>query len=441
MKKIIVMGAGLVSRPLVKYLLSIDGFALTLGDIDQSRAADIIGNAANGKAIALDVSDEQKVEELIKSHDIAISLLPYIFHPMVARYCIKHKKNMVTASYVSDKMREMDEAAKNAGVIILNEIGVDPGIDHMSAMKIIDAIHEQGGKVESFRSYCGGLPAPEADDNPFGYKFSWSPRGVLMAGLNDAKYLENGKIVDVDGKELFLNHWDLEVDDFAEFETYPNRNSLPYIDIYGIQETKTMFRGTIRNKGWCDKLYALAKLGLLKDETIHLPENATYKDLMSKMVCSDDCDNLTLKTHEYLGKYSKPEVLEGLKWLGLFDDKKLPDTRNLLDIMTATFLEKMEYQPGERDMIVLFHDFIAKLPEGKKRITSTLIDYGIENGDTAMARTVGLPAAIGAELILKGEIDLIGVQIPVKKEIYLPVLKKLEDLNIKCVEKEHPVKS
>jgi len=437
MKRIVVMGAGLVSRPLVQYLLGIEGFFITLGDIDVKKAEEIIENAPNGKAIALDVSDQIKVEELVKEHDLAISLLPYVFHPMVAEFCIKYKKNMVTASYVSEKMKNLHEEAEIAGVIILNEIGVDPGIDHMSAMKIIDDVHAKGGEIEAFRSYCGGLPAPDDNDNPFGYKFSWSPRGVLMAGLNSAKYLEDGEIINIDGKRLFLNHWDLEVDDFAEYETYPNRDSLPYINIYGIQEAKTMFRGTIRNKGWCNKLYALAKLGLLKDEVVDLPENATYRHLIAKKIGSENCDNLTLKTHDFLGKFSKPDVLDGLKWLGLFENKVLPESRNLLDIMTEVFLSKMEYKSGEKDMIVLFHDFIVKLPDGKKRITSTLIDYGIENGDTSMARTVGLPAAIGAELILKNEITLKGVQIPVKPEIYNPVLEKLEELNIKCIEKEY----
>ena len=437
MKKIIVMGAGLVSKPLVKYLLSINKFSITLGDIDINKSKEIIGDAKNGKAIQLDVSNVQNVENVIKEHDLAISLLPYIFHPTIAKFCIKHKKNMVTASYVSDEMRKLNEDAKKAGVIILNEIGVDPGIDHMSAMKIIDDVHSKGGKIESFKSYCGGLPAPDANDNPFGYKFSWSPRGVLMAGLNNAKYLEDGKIVDIDGKDLFLNHWNLDVDDFGKFETYPNRDSIPYVDIYGIQETQTMFRGTIRNSGWCDKLYALTKLGLLKDESVELPENGTYQDLMQKMILSENKENLTIKIHEFLEKFSKPDVMEGLKWLGLCEDRNLPDSNNLLDIMTDTFLRKMEYKAGERDMIVLFHDFVAKYPSGKKRITSTLIDYGIENGDTSMARTVGLPAAIGAELILKNKIQLKGVQIPVKSEIYLPVLQKLEKLNIKCIEKEY----
>ncbi len=435
MKKIVVMGAGLVSKPLVNYLLSSDDFFVTLCDIDKTKATRIIDNAANGSAQKLNVNDEKKVEELIQTHDLAISLLPYVFHPMIAKFCIKHKTDMVTASYVSNEMQQLHKKAKDAGVIILNEIGVDPGIDHMSAMKIIDAVHDQEGKIESFNSYCGGLPAPDANDNPFGYKFSWSPRGVLMAGKNDARYLRDGAIKEIDGSDLFLNHWPLEVDGFAEFETYPNRDSMPYIDIYGIPETQTMFRGTIRNTGWCDKLYALAKLGLLEDREIDLPGTATYKDLMGKILNSDDNSNLTMKTHTSLGRYSKPDVLEGLKWLGLFDDKSLPNSRNLLDIMTETFLEKMRYQPGEKDMIVLFHDFLATFPDGKKRITSTLIDYGKD--DTSMARTVGLPAAIGAELILREKINLTGVQIPVKREIYQPVLEKLDTLGISCIEKEY----
>lgn len=437
MKKVIVMGAGLVSRPLVKYLLSIDNFYVTLGDIDVKKAQEIIGNTSNGKAIQLDVSNVDNVESLVKENDLAISLLPYVFNPRVAELCIKHKKNMVTVSYVSEKMKALNDDAINAGIIILNEIGVDPGIDHMSAMKIIDDVHKKGGKIESFRSYCGGLPAPDANDNPFGYKFSWSPRGVLMAGLNNARYLEDGKIINIDGSDLFLNHWDLEVDGFIKFETYPNRDSLPYIDIYGIPETKTMFRGTIRNTGWCDKLFSLAKLGLLKDDVIELSENASFKDLIKKMISAKNEDDLIIKTHEFLGKYSKPGVLEALKWLELFSDKKLPETNNLLDIMKNTFLNKMEYQPGEKDMVVLFHDFIADFGDSKKRITSTLIDYGIENSDTSLARTVGLPCAIGAELILKDKIGLKGVKIPVNSEIYLPVLQKLETHNIKCIEKEY----
>ncbi len=436
MKKIIVLGAGLVSKPLVKYLLGVENFFVTLGDIDVEKALGIIGNAANGKAVLLDAGDIEQIENLIKAHDLAVSFLPYGFHPIVARICIRYKKHMVTASYVGEQIRAMDEDAKSAGVMILNEIGVDPGIDHMSAMRIIDQVHERGGKIEAFCSYCGGLPAPDANDNPFGYKFSWSPQGVLMAGTNDAKYLKDGKIVKIEGKDLFLNRGQLDLEGFDSLETYPNRNSLPYIDVYGIPETKTMFRGTIRNQGWCDKLFALARLGLLENKSVDLPEHATYLDLIRKMTGSDSHENPVVRVKALLGEQDGSGVLAGLKWLGLFDVAKLPETRNILDIMTETFLKKMAYKSGERDMIILYHDFVGKFPKDKKRITSTLIVYGDENKDSAMSRTVGLPAAIGAELILKGKIDLPGVQIPVKPQIYLPVLTKLEELQIRCLEKE-----
>jgi saccharopine dehydrogenase-like NADP-dependent oxidoreductase len=436
MKKIVVLGAGLVSKPLVKYLLGVEDFFVTLGDMDVEKASGILGNAANAKAVPLEAGDRYQIETLIKANDLAISLLPFGFHPTVAEFCIRHKKHMVTASYVSDQMKGMDKEAKAAGITILNEIGVDPGIDHMSAMRIIDSVHDREGKIEEFYSYCGGLPAPDANDNPFGYKFSWSPQGVLKAGTNDARYLKDGKVVEIEGKNLFFNRTGLALGGFDGLETYPNRDALPYVDIYGIPETKTMFRGTIRNHGWCDKLLALAKLGLLEDECVDLPESATFLDLICKMTGIDPSGNHVDNTGAFLGEKFDASVLSGLKWLGLFDTAKLPETRNILDIMTETFFKKMRYKSGERDMIILHHDFVAKFPQGKKRIASTLIEYGIENGDSAMARTVGLPAAIGAELVLKGKINLPGVQIPVKPEIYMPVLKKLEALQIRCLEKE-----
>lgn len=438
MKKILVLGAGLVSSPLVNYLLDEEDFEVTVATRTVSKAEKLIKGHERGKAVQLNVKDTEALRQLIQNTDIAISLLPYVFHVKVAKLCIEFGKNMVTASYISDEMEALDEEAREAGLLILNEIGVDPGIDHMSAMRIIDRVEEEGGKITSFKSYCGGLPAPEANDNPFGYKFSWSPRGVLLAGKNNAKYLENGEVVEVPGEELFKHHWPLDFEGAPEdFETYPNRNSLPYIDTYGLDDVKTMFRGTIRNKGWSDALYCIVKLDLLEDGERSDLEDMTFAELIRNQVDANDDADPRQAVKDYLGDDAPKDALDKLEWLGLFDEKELPDENTLIDVMTALFLEKMPYKENERDMIVLFHDFLAEYPDKKKRITSTLIDYGIPGGDSSMARTVSLPAAIATKLILRGEIDTKGVRAPVVPEIYNPVLDELEEMGIVCKEKDY----
>ncbi|MBL7135141.1 MAG: saccharopine dehydrogenase NADP-binding domain-containing protein [Candidatus Marinimicrobia bacterium] len=437
MKNVLVLGAGLVSRPLVRYLLDEPEFHVKVASRTVSKAEKLIQGHPRGNAQALNVKDTEQLRDLIKECDIAISLLPYTYHVKVAEMCIEFKKNMVTTSYISAPMKILDENARKANVLILNEIGVDPGIDHMSAMRIIHKVENSGGKVVSFRSYCGGLPAPEANTNPFGYKFSWSPRGVLMAGRNDAKYLENGKVIEIPGKELFKHHWPLEIEDEGLFETYPNRDSIPYIETYGLKYAHTMFRGTIRNIGWCDTLYCIAKLGLLNDAGRDDLKGITFDDLIGKLVNTREGISTHEATEKFLGDDATERVFDMLDWLGLFSSETLPDENNLLDVMTDKFLKKMSYEKNERDMIVLFHDFIAEWSDKKKRITSTLIDFGIPDSDSSMARTVSLPAAIATKMILKGKIDVTGVHAPVLSEIYNPVLDELETMNIVCKEKEY----
>ena len=439
MKNVLVLGAGLVSRPLVRYLLDVPDFQVKVATRTVSKAEKLIDRHPRGTALALNVNNTGELRDLVKGCDLAISLLPYTFHVKVAEMCIEFKKMMVTTSYISDAMKALDEKARQAGIIILNEIGVDPGIDHMSAMRIIHHVENTGGKVLSFRSYCGGLPAPEANTNPFGYKFSWSPRGVLMAGRNNAKYMKEGQIIEIEGKNLFKNHWPLNIEGEPPFETYPNRNSLPYLEIYGLEHARTMFRGTIRNIGWCDTLYCIVKLGLLSDEERTDFAGLTYAQLMSKMVNAPVGSSVKDAVQKFLDDDASDQVMDMFEWLGLFSEKALPAENTLLDIMTATFLEKMPYEVGERDMIVLYHDFLAEWPDHKKRITSTLVDYGITGGDSSMARTVSLPAAIATKLILQNKIKLTGVHAPVVAEIYEPVLDELEKMNIVCKEQEYSV--
>lgn len=434
MKKILVLGAGLVSGPLVHYLLDQDEFEVTVASRTVEKAQALVGDAANGIAKRVDVSDEESLENLIAQADLSISLLPYVYHPLVAKLCVKHKKQMVTASYVKDEMRALDEDAKRAGVILLNEIGVDPGIDHMSAMKVIDHIRNNGGELVSFSSYCGGLPAPDANDNPFGYKFSWSPRGVVLAGKNPARFLKDGEIVDIPGEELFANHWPVEIEGFGTLEGYPNRDSLPYIDTYGIHGVKTMFRGTLRYPGWCETLKKISELGLLDETERDDLEGLSLAQVTAKLIGSSG--DLKADVAAYLHIDAGSFVISNLEWLGLFSDDPIPaGAKSPLDVLAGRMLEKMQYAPGERDMLVMQHEFVAKYPDRTEKTTSTMIDYGIPNGDTSMSRTVGLPAAIATRLILEGKIALTGVQVPVMPELYEPVLAELESMGIKFTEK------
>jgi saccharopine dehydrogenase (NADP+, L-glutamate forming)/spermidine synthase len=433
MRNVLVLGAGLVTRPLVNYLLDKD-FKLTVASRTVSKAEALVGDHPNGAALELNAKDDAALEKLVTESDLVISLLPYTFHVKVAELCIKHAKHFVSTSYVSPELAALDGPAKDAGVVLLNEVGLDPGIDHMSAMRIIDDVHGRGGQVKSFRSYCGGLPAPEANDNPYGYKFSWSPIGVLLAGTNDARFKEDGEIVEIPGAVLFDHYKILTVEGLGEFEGYANRDSVPYIETYGIPETETMFRGTYRNIGWCPTLKAIADLGFFDKEERDYA-GVTLADYARFFV--GGTDEIKTDTAAKLGIGADDEIIGRIEWLGLFSDEPVPiEKGNSLEVLAALMNEKMSYRPGERDMIVLTHEFVAELPDGEKRITSTLIDYGIPEGDSAMARTVSLPAAIGARMILDGKITRPGVSIPVSADIYEPVLAELEELGIECVEKE-----
>jgi saccharopine dehydrogenase (NADP+, L-glutamate forming) len=435
MKTILVLGAGLVAGAHTRYLLDQPDFHVTVASRTLSKAEDILRGHPKGEARQLDVTDEAALEDLIRQADLAVSLLPYAYHPTVAGLCIKHRKHMVTTSYIKEPMAQLDGAAREAGVILLNEIGVDPGIDHMTAMKVIHRVQRDGGEVTSFTSWCGGLPAPEANTNPLGYKFSWSPKGVLLAGKNPAHYLKDGQEVFVPGGELFDHYWTVPVEvagEAIDFEGYPNRDSLPYMGTYGITTARSMFRGTLRNEGWCWTLRKVVDLGLV-DEEVQALAGLTYAQFMAGLIGSTG--DLKKDLAASLDVEEDSLVIRNLEWLGLLSDDPLPLQEGApIDVLTARMLEKMQYAEGERDMLVLQHEFVAEYPDRRQQITSTMIDFGIPHGDTSMSRTVGLPAAIGVRLILQGKIDLTGVHAPVVPEIYEPVLEELEQLGIHFTE-------
>ncbi|MEI6747651.1 MAG: saccharopine dehydrogenase C-terminal domain-containing protein [Bacteroidota bacterium] len=434
MKKVLILGAGMVVKPIVKHLLS-KGMQVTVATRTKSKAEEMIDSHPNGKAVAWTVEDQPALESMISSHDLTVSLLPYTHHVMVAKHCIRFKKNMVTTSYVKPEMQDLDAEAKAAGVIILNELGLDPGIDHMSAMRIIDTVHSKGGKIEEFYSICGALPAPEAATNPFKYKFSWSPKGVVMAGNNDGKYLRHGKEVDVPTQDLFKKPFQVSFPEVGDLEVYPNRDSIAYIDIYGIPETKTMFRGTFRFKGWCETIDAMKELKLISYDKIDMTEK-TYAGFMAMQIGASDPGNIKEKVAAYLGLGVDDHALKAMEWLGLFDNTPMNRTVDSpFEVTSDVMIAKMELGREERDMVVMQHTFLASYPDGKQEVVrSRMLDFGTLATDTSIARTVALPAAIGVEMILKGDISVKGVFRPVIPEIYNPVLDELEKLDIRMYE-------
>jgi len=427
MKRVLVLGAGLVAKPLVRYLLDTAGFEVTVASRTAEKGERMIAGHKNGTFTRFDISKDLNLKELVKDHDLVVSLLPYVFHVKAARTAIETGKHLVTTSYVSDNMKELDKEAKDAGVLLINEMGLDPGIDHMEAQRVIDEVHVKGGKVEGFISYCGGLPAPEANTNPWGYKFSWSPKGVVMASKNSAKFRKDGEDIEIPGSRLFANYEIIDIEGLGSFEGYPNRNSVPYADIYGIPDAKTVLRGTLRNRGWCDTWKGLHDIGILEEVN---PEAEDYYTMMDLLAPGKG--KLRDRLKAAIDTRDNDLVMDNWEWLGLLEDKDLLDGTTRMDALSALLQEKLFYDKDERDMIILQHTFNVTFESEKKTLTSTMIDFGIPGGDSAMSRTVGIPAAIGVELALTGKLKKFkGVVIPTIPEIYKPALKKLSDQGIK----------
>ncbi|RLN49072.1 hypothetical protein BBJ29_006864 [Phytophthora kernoviae] len=426
-RKIVCFGAGLVASPLVEYVSREQGNEVHVVSGVEGEVQGIMGKLSrrNIKSHVVNVmEDSAKVSSLCAEADCVVSLLPATMHTTIAQKCIQHKTPLVTASYISPEMKELDAQAKKAGIPILCEIGLDPGMDHMSAMKVIDEVKAHSGKIISFSSVCGGLPAPEAADNAIGYKFSWSPRGVLTAALNAAQYRQDGKIINVAGEDLLSSSERVNFLPAFNIEQIPNRNSLPYADIYGIPEAHSLYRGTLRYGGCCQILYQLRKLGLFNmDPSKAIP--ATWPDLLAQL---GDHKGLRQDAHGFL------------QWLGAFDHgTPVAKAPSVLDAFCALLQDKLSYQPGERDMAIMHHEFGIEYEDGKKeKRTSTFVGYGSEKGDTVMAKTVGLSAAIGVQLILQDAVQGRGVLTPTTPDIYGPALARLEVEGVRFVEKTFP---
>ncbi|WP_319524882.1 saccharopine dehydrogenase C-terminal domain-containing protein [uncultured Desulfosarcina sp.] len=437
MKKILVLGAGLVARPAVRYLLDRKDLQVILADQEAGKAAAIIGDHANGRAVALDVNDQTRLAGQVAEADIVVSLLPWTLHPVIARLCLAHGRHLVTASYVKGEMQAMDRDVRDKGLVFLNEVGVDPGLDHMSAMKIIDAVRKEGGRIDSFFSYCGGLPALESNNNPLGYKFSWSPEGAMMAATNDGRYKEHGKVIEVPGEQLFRHYWLKSVPGAGVFEAYVNRDALPYLDIYGIEDASGIYRGTLRNVGYCETWDSIKKLGLLNRKMKFDFDEVTPREVLANMVnCLESDVRAGVAAYLKIPEYSL--TLKKLEWLGLLSGRRLKiGTASVFDMFAHTLKNRLVYDEGEMDLLVMHHEFEALYPDlPRQRIQSTLIDCGIPGGDSSMSRNVGYPVAIAAALLADGKIDRTGVLRPVHAEIYEPILDECQRLGIRFKEKQ-----
>ena len=446
MKRILVVGAGLSTSCLIKYLLKYSeeyNWEVVVGDLDKELAEKKIDGHPNGKAIRFDVFDDEQRSREVQNADIVVSMLPARFHYLIVKSCMRYHKNMVTASYISKDLKELHEEAKERGILILNEIGLDPGIDHLSAMKIIDKIKESGGTISKFKSSTGGLVAPKYDNNPWNYKFTWNPRNVVLAGQGVAQYIDRGMYKHIPYHKLFTRTARIFVDGYGEFEVYPNRDSLKYRSIYGLDNIPTMIRGTIRRPGFSRSWNLLVQLGLTDDTfVVEDSEKLTNRDFVNTFLKYHKTKTVEEKLADYLGIDEDSHDMYKLRWLGLFERKPV-GLKNATParILQKILEEKWSLDDDDKDMIVMQHEFVYSTAgnDKMKKITSSLVVEGRDNVHTAMAMTVGLPLAIATKLILTDKIPLTGVVVPISKLIYEPILNELEKYGIQFVDKEEEV--
>ncbi len=445
MRKILVIGSGKSTAYLLKYLLyksESENLHITVGDINLNNAEALLNNHPNSKAIAFDVFNEEERSSAIKNSDIVISMLPARFHIHVAKDCIRHEKHLVTASYVSEEMLSLDDEAKAKGIILMNEIGVDPGIDHMSAMQVLDDIRDKGGKIILFESFTGGLVAPESDNNLWNYKFTWNPRNVVTAGQGGAaKFLQEGSYKYIPYQRLFRRTEFLDIEEYGRFEAYANRDSLKYRDAYGLQNTHTLYRGTMRRVGFSRAWNIFVTLGMTDDSfTIEDSETMSYRDFTNTFLPYSHKDSVELKLRHELKIDQDDVVWDKLVELDIFNPNKKIGLKNATpaQILQKILMDSWTLSAADKDMIVMYHKFGYELNGKKHQIDANMVVIGEDQTFTAMSKTVGLPVAIATLAILNSTITSPGVQIPITKEIYQPILKELQEFGIQFNEKQVP---
>lgn len=433
--KVLMLGAGFVTKPTLD-ILSESGITVTVACRTLESAKSLSVGIKNAVPISLDVTNDQALDAELAKHDLVISLIPYTFHATVIKSAIRQKKHVVTTSYVSPAMLELDQQCKDAGITVMNEIGLDPGIDHLYAVKTIEEVHKAGGKITSFLSYCGGLPAPESSGNPLGYKFSWSPRGVLLALRNAASFYKDGKVVNVAGPDLMATAKPYHIYPGFALVAYPNRDSTPYKERYNIPEAQTIIRGTLRYTGFPEFVKVLVDIGFLNDEEqSYFKESIAWNEATQKVLgapSSDENDLLATISAKaaFKDNEQRDHILGGLKWLGIFSSEKTIPRGNPLDTLCATLEKKMQFGEGERDLVILQHKFGVELKDGTKQTRlSTLVEYGSADpgGYSAMAKLVGIPCAVAVKQVLDGTLAEKGVLAPMNSKVNDPLIKELKE--------------
>jgi len=443
MKTILVIGAGRSSSSMIRYFLDNaekEDWHIRVGDMDLEMAQEKVGKHPRSEAFQFDALNEEVRRAELQNVDFVVSMLPARFHVEIVKDCIDMKINVITPSYVSKEMKELDEVAKSAGIIIMNEIGVDPGIDHMSAKKVLDEIADKNGVIEYFESFTGGLVAPESDDNPWNYKFTWNPRNVVLAGQGSAaKFIQQGQYKYIPYNKLFRRTEIIEVEGHGKFEGYANRDSLKYRSIYGLEDIPTIYRGTFRKVGFCRAWNVFVSLGATDDSyTLEGSKNMTKRDFINSFLAYNPHDSVELKLRHYMKIDHDDYIWDRLVWLGIFENEPLNLEKDMTpaQILQKILEEKWSLKPDDKDMIVMWHKFGFKINGQLNEINSSMVCIGEDQTYTAMSETVGLPVAICTKMILNGTIQLKGVQLPIHKEIYEPVLKELEEYNVVFTEKE-----
>lgn len=439
MKKILVIGAGLSSSYLIKYLLANaknENWIVTVADQNIALAKQKIGKSKQGIALAFNINIKTERENAIKNADLVVSLLPPTLHIIAAQDCITYKKNLVTASYVTPQMQSLNTEALKANVLFLNEIGLDPGIDHLSAMELIHKIKKNGGEVTSFKSFCGGLVAPEFDTNPWNYKFTWNPRNVVLAGQATAQYLENGLIKFIPPNRIFEQTETVNITNYGAFESYANRDSLSYIGPYGLQNANTVLRGTLRKKGFSQSWNLLVKLGLTDDSfNIHNSATLTYRNLVASFLIGANNKNVEDTFCAFLNISKTSKDFKRVKWLGLFTNEVIGlENATPAQILQHLLQQKWFLEKTDLDMIVMKHEIEFISNNKKQKVCSSLIVKGEDKTYTAMAKTVGLPMAIACKLILQNKIKAKGVCLPITEEFYKPILAELNKFGVQFIE-------
>ncbi len=443
MKSILVIGAGKSAVALIQYLLD-EGertgeWMVRLVDKDGSLAQKRIGDHSRGEAGSLDIQDEAERRKAIEAHDLVISMLPARMHVEVVKDCIEAGVDVITPSYVSEELQALDGRAREAGVLVLNEMGLDPGIDHMSAMKVIDTLREKGCEMTRFESFAGGLVAPDSDDNPWGYKITWDPMGVIMAAQGGpVKFKQRGRYKYIPSHQVFRRFEHIHIEGYGRFEGYPNRDSLKYRKVYGLEEVPTIFRGTLRRPGFCRAWDSLVQLGATDDRFIvEGSEQMTYRQFINSFLAYHPTDSVELKLMHYLGIDQGSQVMEKLKWLGLFDNEVIGiRDATPADILRGLLEHKWAMTSGDKDMIVLYHRFGFMAGDEEKQIDAWMVTERGNDQFTAMANAVGLPLGIVSKLMLRNGIDLEGVHRPIESKIYQPVLEELRGFGMGFHEQE-----